>query len=68
MPSVILQLDPHELLRRNCVNLTQFLLVRSKQGLGWNRVCAAQRSNESPSIVVEKKQDSADRFQIKCYF
>lgn len=26
MPSVILQLDPHELLRRNCVKLTRFLL------------------------------------------
>ena len=37
MPSVILQLDPHELLRRNCVKLTQFLLVRSKQGLGQAR-------------------------------
>ena len=35
--------------RRNCVILTQFLLVRSKQGLGWDRVCEAQRSNESPS-------------------
>ena len=37
MPSVILQLDPHELLRRNCVKLTRFLLVRSKQGLGQAR-------------------------------
>ena len=26
MPSVILQLDPHELLRRNCVKLTRFFL------------------------------------------
>ena len=36
MPSVISPIDPHGL-RRNCVNLTQFLLVRSKQGLGQAR-------------------------------
>ena len=26
---------------RNCVKLTQFLLVRFKQGLGWDRICKA---------------------------
>ena len=36
MPSVISPIDPHGL-RRNCVKLTQFLLVRSKQGLGQAR-------------------------------
>ena len=36
--------------------MTQFLLVRSKQGLGWNRVCAAQRSNESPSGAFERQR------------
>ena len=37
--------------------MTQFLLVRSKQGLGWDRVCVAQRSNESPSGAF-KRQNS----------
>ena len=66
MPSVILQLDPHELLRRNCVNLTQFLLVRSKQGLGWNRVCAAQRSNESPSGAFKRQRGLRQQMEGRC--
>ena len=37
MLSAISPINPHKLLRRNCVNLTQFLLVRSKQGLGQAR-------------------------------
>ena len=55
MPSVISPIDPHGL-RRNCVKLTQFLLVRSKQGLGWDRVCEAQRSNESPSGAFKRQR------------
>ena len=56
---------------RNCVKLTQFLLVRSKQGLGWNRVCAAQRSNESPSGAFKRqrglRQQMEGRCPDKCY-
>ena len=36
--------------------MTQFLLVRSKQGLGWDRVCEAQRSNESPSGAFKRQR------------
>ena len=36
--------------------MTQFLLVRSKQGLGWNRVCEAQRSNESPGGAFKRQR------------
>ena len=55
MPSVISPIDPHGL-RRNCVKLTQFLLVRSKQGLGRDRVCEAQRSNESPGEAFKRQR------------
>ena len=37
--------------RRNCVILTQFLLVRFKQGLGWDRVCEAQRSKAPVGLL-----------------
>ena len=66
MPSVILQLDPHELLRRNCVKLTRFLLVRSKQGLGWDRVCEAQRSNENPSGAFKRQRGLRQQMEGRC--
>ena len=60
MPSVISPIDPHGM-RRNCVNLTQFLLIRSKQGLGWDRVCEAQQSNESPSGAFKQRDSLAQQ-------
>ena len=51
---------------RNCVNLTQFLLVRSKQGLGWDRVCAAQRSNESPSGAFKRQRGLRQQMEGRC--
>ena len=65
MPSVISPIDPHGL-RRNCVNWTQFLLVRSKQGLGWDRVCEAQRSNESPSGAFKRQRGLRQQMEGRC--
>ena len=65
MPSVILPIDPHGL-RRNCVNLTQFLLVRSKLGLGLDRVCEAQRSNESPSGAFKRQRGLRQQMEGRC--
>ena len=65
MPSVISPIDPHGL-RRNCVKLTQFLLVRSKQGLGWDRVCEAQRSNESPSGAFKRQRGLRQQMEGRC--
>ena len=52
--------------RRNCVILTQFLLVRSKQGLGWDRVCEAQRSNESPSGAFKRQRGLRQQMEGRC--
>ena len=51
--------------------MKQCLLVRSKQGLGWNRVCEAQRSNESPGGAFKRqrglRQQMEGRCPDKCY-
>ena len=51
---------------RNCVKLTQFLLVRSKQGLGWDRVCEAQRSNESLSGAFKRQRSLQQQMEGRC--
>ena len=46
--------------------MTQFLLVRSKQGLGWDRVCEAQRSNESPSGAFKRQRGLRQQMEGRC--
>ena len=46
--------------------MTQFLLVRSKQGLGWDRVCEAQRSNESPSGAFKRQRSLRQQMEGHC--
>ena len=46
--------------------MTQFLLVRSKQGLGWDRVCEAQQSNESPSGAFKRQRGLRQQMEGRC--
>ena len=61
MPSVISPIDPHGL-RRNCVNLTQFLLCGFLGSTGanmsrvWGGTAFAQRSNESPGGAFKRQR------------
>ena len=61
MPSVILQLDPHELLRRNCVKLTRFLLqeyaVKTIGGVKQNKNRVLP-----PGRTLPKATDNSDMY------
>ena len=46
--------------------MTQFLLVRFKQGLGWDRVCEAQRSNKSPSGAFKRQRGLRQQMEGRC--
>ena len=40
--------------------------IRSKQGLGWDRVCEAQRSNESPSGAFKRQRGLRQQMEGLC--
>ena len=38
----------------------------TKQGLGWDRVCVAQRSNESPSGAFKRQRGLRQQMEGRC--
>ena len=40
--------------------------TRSRQGLGWDRVCEAQRSNESPSGAFKRQRGLRQQMEGRC--
>ena len=40
--------------------------TRSRQGLGWDRVCEAQRSNESPSGAFKRQCGLRQQMEGRC--
>ena len=38
--------------------------IRSRQGLGWDRVCEAQRSNESPSGAFKRQNGLRQQMEV----
>ena len=40
--------------------------TRSRQGLGWDRVCEAQRSNESPSGAFKRQRGLRQQMERRC--
>ena len=40
--------------------------TRSQQGLGWDRVCEAQRSNESPSGAFKRQRGLRQQMEGRC--
>ena len=46
--------------------MTQCLRIRSKQGLGWDCVCEAQRSNESPSGAFKRQRGLRQQMEGLC--
>ena len=40
--------------------------TKSEQGLGWDRVCEAQRSNESPSGAFKRQRGLRQQMEGRC--